>query len=162
MPDPTGTGAEERRWTLFECKNNAAWNRDNPEWAARDPAPALVTMRCGEAAQNVACDCEPVEMAPASDLAALQERLDRQGYHGFSCQDEFQAWLDAGSPAQWEWTNPLQERLEEERLSPEEARAVLAVCEIIESREGEPIPWPPSMASALAKLTRLSQSVEGR
>jgi hypothetical protein len=97
-----------------------------------------------------------------SDSAALQERLDRQGYHGFSCQDEFQAWLDAGSPAQWEWTNPLQERLEEERLSPEEARAVLAVCEIIESREGEPIPWPPSMASALAKLTRLSQSVEGR
>jgi hypothetical protein len=45
MPDPTGTGAEERRWTItgYSCRPFAA----------------------GE-----------IEVVPASDLAALQERLE--------------------------------------------------------------------------------------
>jgi hypothetical protein len=62
MPDPTGTGAEERRWKLMVCpKCKAVGHRKDCSWRMGTIPPHSL---------------ETVEVVPASALAALQERLE--------------------------------------------------------------------------------------
>jgi hypothetical protein len=62
MPDPTGTGAEERRWTLWRYRDGVAAMHQDGGWNLGDRPDH----------PNV----EKVDAVPASDLAALQERLE--------------------------------------------------------------------------------------
>jgi hypothetical protein len=144
MPEPTGTGAEERRWTMCsECGWNLGVCHLDPPFVAKVPEDRMCPW-CGEDLK----DC-----VDASAVAEVKRERDR--------------WIDAAQNAAQQ-LRAERDSLAENQLTPEEARLVRIACVKAAPEVGGPDgdfanerEWD-IYYGAFDKLTRLSQSVEGQ